>query len=501
MSASSVVSRQTDAFFLKAIAEIPPLPRVIVCEDDFDEQNWLVRMEDTEEHITIPYDGQRRNIDLLKFDARIRPLIRYYALYSLMSKSMKSVYGEVSGLYSLSTETIESVATSLPADLRVAWPSYVGNRPYYVQMALKLFVLFLCNVGFASWSPSYRAFASSALVTTQKDRYAAIRSGDAFLSVHEESSLVRWIDEAVLNATTLEVHELELACLVVCSYQFGMRPRQLSLLRMRDVSTRQSAEDASHMVHIDFRMLKQRDATLAKLSLIRKVKREWAPIFVELLRLKADTASNTFLFGFSSRQQLSLALGAKFDEILPVKGRRAYDMRHSLAQRLVDSGASQEELAAALGHSDLNTGLVYFRASANQAELVNKALGISETFQTVARIAKDRFISPTDVAALKGDQQIGGMPHGLPISGIGGCTTGQPACPFNPVTACYGCGKFMPVRDVHLHEQVLQDFRSVVHLYKDANKGQMNSPAYLQLQQTINEVKQVILQLQDSEEQ
>jgi hypothetical protein len=53
----------------------------------------------------------------------------------------------------------------------------------------------------------------------------------------------------------------------------------------------------------------------------------------------------------------------------------------------------------------------------------------------------------------------------------------------------------MPVRDVHLHEQVLQDFRSVVHLYRDADRGQMNSPAYLQLQQTIDEVQQVIRQL------
>lgn len=319
--------------------------------------------------------------------------------------------------------------------------------------------------------------------------------------MQEESILVRWIDDTVLNATALELKDLELACLVVCSYQFGMRPKQLGLLRLRDVSTRQSAEDASYMVHIDFKMLKQRDATLAKLSLIRKVKREWAPLFVQLLNEKADAAPGSFLFGFQSRLQLGKALGAKFDEILPVKGRRAYDMRHSLAQRLVDSGASQGELAAALGHTDLKTGLVYFRSSANQAELVNKALGISETFQAVARIAKDRIISAEELATLKGDQQIGGMPHGLPIAGIGGCTTGQPACPNNPVTACYGCGKFMPVRDLRLHEQVLQDFRSVVHLYKDADRGQMTSPAYLQLQRTINEVQQVIAQLDDSHDQ
>jgi len=162
----------------------------------------------------------------------------------------------------------------------------------------------------------------------------------------------------------------------------------------------------------------------------------------------------------------------------------------------VDSGASHEELAAAMGHSELRTGLVYFRASANQAELVNKALGISETYRTVARIATERFIDESELAKLRGDQQVGGVPHGIPISGIGGCESGQPSCPFNPVTACYGCPKFMPVRDLALHEQVLKDFRSIVLFYKDVGHGEVASPAYLQLQRTISEVQGVIRELE-----
>lgn len=323
MSASSAVSHQTVSPFLEAIAALPPLPRVIVCEDGFGERNWSIRPEDTEKSIALVCDGQSLNIDLLKFAPRIRPLIRYFTIHSLMSKAMKTVYTDVWGLYPVPAETIEAVATATPVDLRLAWPAYVDGQPYYVQAALKLFVFFLCNVGFAAWSPLYRDFAGRALVTAKKDSYAVVRSGAAFLSVHEESSLVRWIDDTALNPSTLELQELELVCLVVCSYQFGMRPRQLSLLRLRDVSTRQSAEDASYIVHIDFRLLKQRDATLAKLPLIRKVKREWAPLFVQLLSAKSDATPDSFLFGFKSRQQLSLALGAKFDGILPVKGRRA----------------------------------------------------------------------------------------------------------------------------------------------------------------------------------
>ena len=167
-----------------------------------------------------------------------------------------------------------------------------------------------------------------------------------------------------------------------------------------------------------------------------------------------------------------------------------------MAQRMVDAGASQEEVAAALGHLGLYTALVYFRTSKNQAEQVNSALGISETYKMVAKIAADRFISDDELASLKGEQQIAGVPHGILIAGIGGCKTGQPSCPYNPVTACYGCPKFMPVRDIPLHEQVLKDFRGVVNDFKVAGAGDQESPAYLQLRRTITEVQSVINQLE-----
>ncbi|MBP0657292.1 site-specific integrase, partial [Mycobacterium tuberculosis] len=77
---------------------------------------------------------------------------------------------------------------------------------------------------------------------------------------------------------------------------------------------------------------------------------------------------------------------------------------HTAAQRLVDAGASQEELAEFLGHSDMTTALVYYETSANQAERVNKALGISEIYQRVARIAHNRFIGPEELAQLKESQ-------------------------------------------------------------------------------------------------
>jgi hypothetical protein len=156
----------------------------------------------------------------------------------------------------------------------------------------------------------------------------------------------------------------------------------------------------------------------------------------------------------------------------------ATDLRHTAAQRLVDAGASQDELAEFMGHTDITTGLVYFQTSPNQAERVNRALGISQVYQKVAQIAHDRFISKEEMAGLKGEHQIAGVPHGIPIAGIGGCASGQPACPFNPITSCYGCRKFMPLHELPIHQQVLQDLRGIVVFFNEASRGDANSPAY-----------------------
>jgi hypothetical protein len=140
---------------------------------------------------------------------------------------------------------------------------------------------------------------------------------------------------------------------------------------------------------------------------------------------------------------------------------------------------------------------VYFDTSPNQAERVNRAMGLSPVYQRVARIAHAQFISAEELSSLKGEQQVAGVPHGVPIAGIGGCSTGQPACPFNPITSCYGCHRFMPVRDVRLHRQVLEGLRGVVRFFHDTSRGEASSPAYVQLQHAISGVQAILTELED----
>lgn len=285
--------------------------------------------------------------------------------------------------------------------------------------------------------------------------------------------------------------------MLLCAYQFGMRPVQIALVTWRDIRIRHEPKSTFPTVHVTFRMVKQRSASSAN-PLLRRIKSEWTPLFVAMskMALLRNKDPGGRAFGVQSANEASRRISILLRSLLRGDA-TAVNLRHTAAQRLVDAGASQEELAEFLGHSDITTGLVYYETSANQAERVNKALGISEIYQRVAKIAHSRFISADELANLKEFQQIGGAPHGVPIAGIGGCSTGQPACSYNPIMSCYGCRKFMPVHNLQMHAKVLSDFRKVVRFFHDASRGDEASPAYLQLQRTISEVQAVVHELEN----
>lgn len=492
----NVLSANDADAFGSAIDALPPLPSVIHYDDDYDDLVRSVKTSECFDSVTIHVSGSAVVIRFDRLDGIVRNLVRHYLLWNMQEMAPASIVYYYRHLSTVAGLDLKQLASADPLEAKAEWPSMSARYSSQTMAALKSLLGFCCKFSFMSWSPIYADFISYALNVANADPYSTVRSGTCFLTTQQEASLVRWIDQKASQVDRLARRDLELACLVVCCYQFGMRPKQLGMIRIRDCVVRQSVEDGSQIVHLTFRMIKQRDESLSGMPLVRKVKREWAPLFRSLIDDKVGEERSAFLFGFTSRIDLSFALNKQFDEILPGAGITTYDLRHTMAQRLVDSGASQEELAAALGHSVLRTGLVYFDASANQAELVNRAIGASPVYQVVAKIAHAKFIDSQELARLTGEQQIAGVPHGIPIAGIGGCTTGQPTCPSNPVTSCYGCPKFMPVQDLQMHKQVLHEFRSVVIQFKDVGLGDMTSPAYLQLQRTISEVQTVIQELE-----
>jgi len=487
----------------EVVAQLPALPSIIRYYDEFNDKHHSIHNPSKACIFKVKYGGRSLNINFEQFSENYRLLLKHVFVFLLSENlNISTVTLYLLGAKHLTHEDANELLRARPIGISQLWITLLARAmPTPAYHCAKALIRLLCQHRLAGWSDSYHEFLTTTLPYPATDKYAGVRSGDVFLSTEEEAAIVRYIDEAVCTLATsseslFAYENLSDATMLVCAYQFGMRPIQIAMLTIRDVRIWEDSVSEPPTVHLTFRMVKQRHSATTK-PLLRRVKREWASLFVDLYRRAQERGfeATNRIFDVQSGYEAGSRIASLVRKL--IGGDMAtMDLRHTAAQRLVDAGASQEELAEFLGHSDITTGLVYFETSANQAERVNKALGISEIYQRVSRIAHDRFISAEELALLKEEQQIGGMPHGIAIAGIGGCSSGQPACPYNPVMSCYGCKKFMPIHEVKIHEQVLMDFREIVRFFHDASRGDTTSPAYLQLQRTIAEVQAVINEIE-----
>ncbi|WP_019467605.1 site-specific integrase [Dyella japonica] len=479
--------------------QIPSLPSRISYFDDFDEMRRSIDRLNESNVYEIRYNGTTLAADFSRFHPAIAKLLKH-VFVRLISRGVTShtAYGRVTDIVHFTPDELADLATFGPHQTAKLWSRLLSKAyPRAAYEAAKALLRTLCDLRIADWSPAYLEFVGKSLPGAPFEKYAALKTGDAFLSIEQEALIVGLIDEASLSVNVERerwpYRDLADIAMLVCAFQFGLRPVQIARLKIKDVKHRAHVESGANSVHLSFPMVKQR-AGVRALPMVRRVKPEWNAIFIELLTrahelgLEADRR----IFAVDSGREAGLRIATRARHLLSNDSVSTYTFRHSAAQRMVNAGANHEELAAFLGHSDITTALVYFKTSASQAERINEALGISNTYVNVARIAKQRYITAEDLAQLKADHQIGGVPHGIPISGIGGCTSGQRACQYNPAISCYTCRRFMPLHDASIHRQVLRDLREVVSQFQRASHDEQASPAYLQLKRTIDGVQGVI---------
>lgn len=490
-----------EAVLRDIVSQLPPLPSVVRYYDNYADQQRSIRDPSSTKLFSVHANGV---VSTLSFDVvpeHLAFLLKHAFIYLLADDlAARTASAYIQAGIRMDASDVGNFLGGGPTKVQSHWVTMASRElPRDMYLCLKTFLRLMCKYRTGGYDESYLGLIS-ALPFPFLDKYSSVRSGDAFISVNDEAAVVRFLNEAALRSAEASIDDEELrdAAMLLCCYQFGMRPIQIAMLTLRDIRVRHSPLEDFPTVHLTFRMVKQRTARAAR-ALQRRVKREWTPILAQVDR-RARASSQDMgakAFGMTSTTEASRRIASLLRSL--VDGRAsAVHLRHTAAQRLVDAGASHEELAEFLGHSDTTTALVYYETSANQAERVNRALGISEIYQRVARIAHDRFIGPEELAQLKESQQVGGAPHGVPIAGIGGCTSGQAACPYNPILSCYGCRKFMPIHDVQMHEKVLADFRGVARFFHNSSRGDAVSPAYLQLERTIAEVQAVVVELEGS---
>ena len=495
-------AKDADHWLDQVVRQLPALPPLLRYYDDFDDATRVIHAPADATVFALHINGGMQYLDFAAYGHSYATLLKHVFVH-LLSENLhvSTATNYLQAVKHLSYAEVVALLMAGPENCVSSWMALrAAQKISPAYGCAKALLRLLCHYRLCGWSPRYSEFVGVALPWPARDKYAGVRTGDVFLSVEEEAVIVRYLDEAVqavqAGAGIMGHEDLCDTVMLLCAYQFGMRPIQIALLTLRDVRVWQDVSDALPTVHLTFRMVKQRRGAVIK-PLLRRVKREWAALPAHLERAhRARECTGTQRFcSVDSAHQVSMRIADLTERLLGVRV-TATDLRHTAAQRLVDAGANQEELAAFLGHADVSTGLVYFDSSPNQAERVNRAMGLSPIYQRVARIAHARFISTEELSTLKGEQQIAGVPHGLPIAGIGGCSTGQPACPFNPITSCYGCHRFMPVRDAGLHREVLDGLRGVVRFFHDTSRSEASSPAYLQLQHAIAGVQAILAELE-----
>lgn len=494
-----------DGLIANVVSSLPALPPLIRYYDEFDDITRSITSPDKAEAFELLIYGRTHRLDFGCYPAAYGMLVKQLFLHLLgEGLHVASACTAAGGATHFRVEEVEKLVSAGPHRISREWILMrARDLPLNAYRFAKTLLRLLCAHRLCGWSPTYEEFVRSSLPGPAIDSHAGVQSGDVFLSVDEEAAIVRHLDNVVaaLGSPTIPAlsnEKLRDAGMLLCAYQFAMRPIQISMLGMQNVRIWHDTPDGPPTVHLTFHMAKQRSISKRR-PLTRRVKREWASLFVAIhaWRKAGGAAGASRFFNVQSVAEAGNRIATLVRNLIGSDDiGTATDLRHTAAQRLVDAGASHEELAEFMGHSHVPTGLVYFRTSASHAERVNRALGASDVYRRVARIAHDRFISPEELIQLKGDQQIAGVPHGIPIAGIGGCTSGQLACPYNPITSCYGCRKFMPLHDKAIHENVLASMREVVMFFERSSRGDTRSPAYLQLQRTIAEIQTVIDELE-----
>lgn len=366
-----------------------------------------------------------------------------------------------------------------------------GARAGMCKAVLKL----ACNCSVGPWRPRHLALIEG-LSTRSPDgakaQRARIKKREKLVGTTTQATMTRILDEAD-GYDLRETHAEGLTALALM-YQHAMRPVQLLALRTEHLQFVRDASDELVCI-ISFHSAKQRVSTTFEIP--RQVKHEWVHI-VQCLYSHAIASGRARLFCVTSAGELWTRV-KRVCAIFGAEGLTfsAIGLRHTGAQALADAGHDRESIRNFLGHKGVTAARSYVRASRQQGELINRALGVSKLYENILSIARGDFVSLDDIMNAPEDKQIGAIVGDRLVAGIGLCRSGQSHCVFNPVTSCYGCSKFMPSTNLEAHQEAISGMRAQVIEF--ARTGQDdNSPAALQLTQALAGAQHAIATVSDA---
>jgi hypothetical protein len=268
------------------VAALPALPPVIRYRDEFDDTHYSIRHPERMMVFELKICGRTVKVDFTRYEEKHALLLKHVFLYLLgMDLAVSTATDYLISAAHLTREDITDIVRAGPWKIRSVWAALRARElPHSTYIAAKSLLRLLCCYRLQGWSNSYSAYITDVLPLPAQNRYAGVHSGDVFLSADEEAAIVRHLDETVTALTSGAQVPREAVCdtgMLLCAYQFAMRPIQIAMLSMRNVRIWSDSRDGSPTVHLTFHMAKQRSKA-KRLPLTRRVKREWAPLFVVL---------------------------------------------------------------------------------------------------------------------------------------------------------------------------------------------------------------------------
>lgn len=335
---------------------LPPLPAVVKYYDDFSDS--YQELGNLASHTwKVHFDGGTRAFQFEDVENSLRASVMRWCASVLADLSPVTACKYLEQFKSIPADLIKRVTACEPKNLRSAWNQlYAHEVGYDAFAAISSFLAFLYRFSIGTWDATWLDLIRQ-LPYPKKDKYASVRVGDVFLSFVEEAAIVQHIDDVtaqILAQRSLIADDLlEATAILLCSYQFGFRAKQIAMLEMRNVRVWDDGIEGMRAVHLTFSMIKQRSSKRV-FPMLRRVKREWSPLFVELFERarRNGLVGADHIFHRTPTEVSNLVLG--LTESLGSR-RGATELRHTTAQRLVDAGASEEEVATFMGHTDLNS--------------------------------------------------------------------------------------------------------------------------------------------------
>lgn len=476
--------------------QLPPLPSIVRYYDDFDRVDRRLGSLD-EDLWRIHLNGRTVRWNFGRFPDRVRAVVKRVLAETLVGNATTTAanfwarFGSMPS--NLLSQGVSNALRLTPIEFRSWWTLEALNQLDREQsVAFRHLLHWLCRWEVGQWGSADAALVR-ALPGHAYRKYSGVRDRSSILPYEARSKIVSYLDElsglaALGQCSPIAARD---GAIIAVAYQHGLRSRQIAMLDVSDVRILDA-----HTVHIRPTVMKQRSQKVGN-RINRRMQAEWTPLFLcwaDVLECKSNGK-------FFRMVPIEIA-GIVGDLSERVTGSRyATGMfRHTGAQRLADSGASREEVSAYLSHTDTTAADHYIESSPAQNMLVNAALGESPTYQSIAAAMRGDLITIADLLGRPADQQIGGIPHGIPVSGIGACAVGQSLCTRNPVLSCYTCHKFLPVSDSSIHQQVLTDLRHVVRSFDQPSRIDRVSPAMMQLRVTLEAVGSVLSEIDGSSE-